>query len=88
MNTTILFIALLLFTFTCTVLGEWLLASATLQLMSILFIFHHRNLNFSMIIRSGYKKKQMRCNDTIIVSNTASDVNFLNAYILFMLSNR
>ena len=41
------------FAFTCAVSGEWLLASAMLQLTSILFIFPHKNLNFSMIIRSG-----------------------------------
>ncbi|KAK4265829.1 hypothetical protein QN277_026828 [Acacia crassicarpa] len=35
--------------------------SAMLQLTFILLIFHHLNLNSTMIIRIGYRKKKMRC---------------------------
>ena len=58
-------ISCLLVSSDCTVLpfavsGEWLLVFDMLPLMFILFIFHLQNWNLIMIIRSGYKVKQMR----------------------------
>lgn len=46
--------------FLYAVLGRWLPAFVMLQFTFILFIFPHLNLNSTMIVRTGYKKKQMR----------------------------
>lgn len=46
--------------FLCAVLGRWLPAFVMLQFTFILFISPHLNLNSTMIVRTGYKKKQMR----------------------------
>lgn len=61
-------------------LGKWLLAFGTHQLMFFLYFFLFPNWTSTLKIRSGYKKKLMRC--------TNVNAGFLIDSILILLLRR